>query len=198
MRIDELAKEIKSTKTDAQKMGIVKKHVVNSYCPIAKKYAVLRDMQEKSIIEENNGIKYIEMTLHRINFTLAIVILYTDLELLLKEDGTVDSFGSYDCIMENEIIPKIITIIGEVEYTELECINKAIIETFDMKNNSFKSFMSDTIQNFGIIVGVLADDGFGKLEEIVKDENKMKKFEKELSSFLDKYVSNNKLLKQKK
>lgn len=198
MRIDELAKEIQNTKTDAQKMGIVKKHVVNPYCPIAKKYAVLRDMQEKSIIEENNGIKYIEMTLHRINYTLAIVILYTDLELLLKEDGTVDSFGSYDCLMKSGIMGNLIALIGEVEYAELECINKAMLETFNIKNNSTKVFIADMIQNFGLIIGTLVNDEFGKFEEIIKDEDKVKLFKKEFISFLDKYVNNETIIKLKK
>ena len=123
MRIDELAKEITNAKTDAQKIGMVKKHLIKDYCPIGMKYAVLRDMQEKSVVEEENGIKYLEMTLHRINYTLAIVILYTDIELLLKEDGTVDTFGSYDALMSSQIMGHLINLIGEVEYAELECIN---------------------------------------------------------------------------
>lgn len=198
MRIDELAKEIASAKTESQKTGIVKKHVTKDYCPIGMKYAVLRDMQEKSVVEDNNGTKYLEMTLHRINYTLAIVILYTDLELLLKEDGTVDAFGSYDVLMSTQIMGYLLNLIGEVEYAELECINKSLMDTFDMKNNSFKSFMADIMQNMGVIIGTLANDGFGKFEEIVKDESKMKKFRKELDSFLNKYTDNGKVVKPKK
>lgn len=198
MRIDELAKEITSAKTESQKTGIVKKHVVKDYCPIGMKYAVLRDMQEKSVVEDNNGTKYLEMTLHRINYTLAIVILYTDLELLLKEDGTVDAFGSYDVLMSTQIMGYLLNIIGEVEYAELECINKSLMDTFDMKNNSFKSFMADIMQNMGVIIGTLANDGFSEFEKIVEDESKMKKFRKELDSFLNKYTDNGKVVKPKK
>ena len=198
MRIDELAKEIASAKTESQKTGIVKKHVTKDYCPIGMKYAVLRDMQEKSVVEDNNGTKYLEMTLHRINYTLAIVILYTDLELLLKEDGTVDAFGSYDVLMSTQIMGYLLNIIGEVEYAELECINKSLMDTFDMKNNSFKSFMADIMQNMGVIIGTLANDGFSEFEKIVEDESKMKKFRKELDSFLNKYTDNGKVVKPKK
>ena len=198
MRIDELAKEIASAKTESQKTGIIKKHVTKDYCPIGMKYAVLRDMQEKSVVEDNNGTKYLEMTLHRINYTLAIVILYTDLELLLKEDGTVDAFGSYDVLMSTQIMGYLLNIIGEVEYAELECINKSLMDTFDMKNNSFKSFMADIMQNMGVIIGTLANDGFSEFEKIVKDESKMKKFRKELDSFLNKYTDNGKVVKPKK
>ena len=198
MRIDELAKEIASAKTESQKTGIVKKHVTKDYCPIGMKYAVLRDMQEKSVVEDNNGTKYLEMTLHRINYTLAIVILYTDLELLLKEDGTVDAFGSYDVLMSTQIMGYLLNLIGEVEYAELECINKSLMDTFDMKNNSFKSFMADIMQNMGVIIGTLTNDGFGRFEEIVKDESKMKKFRKELDSFLNKYTDNGKVVQLKK
>lgn len=198
MRIDELAKEIASAKTESQKTGIIKKHVTKDYCPIGMKYAVLRDMQEKSVVEDNNGTKYLEMTLHRINYTLAIVILYTDLELLLNEDGTVDAFGSYDVLMSTQIMGYLLNIIGEVEYAELECINKSLMDTFDMKNNSFKSFMADIMQNMGVIIGTLANDGFSEFEKIVKDESKMKKFRKELDSFLNKYTDNGKVVKPKK
>ena len=72
------------------------------------------------------------------------------------------------------------------------------MDTFDMKNNSFKSFMADIMQNMGVIIGTLANDGFGKFEEIVKDESKMKKFRKELDSFLNKYTDNGKVVKSKK
>lgn len=57
-------------------------------------------MLDKTIVSGKNGIEYIDMFLSKINFTTAILLLYTKFNVSKNDDSETNAFQDYDLLIE--------------------------------------------------------------------------------------------------
>lgn len=127
-------------KAEAQ-VDFCRKHLRRTYAPITEKNAVLKRLVKACETTNANGIKYIDMVCNKMNFTHAVITLYTDLELA---DATATQIiDNYDAFQEFEIIDVFCDLIGEREVNELILINKNALDTWHEENSSTRAFVSD-------------------------------------------------------
>ena len=127
-------------KTEVQ-VDFCRKHLRRAYAPITEKNAVLKRLVKACETTNANGIKYIDMVCNKMNFTHAVITLYTDLELT---DATATQIiDNYDAFQEFEIIDVFCDLIGEREVNELILINKSALDTWHEENSSTRAIVSD-------------------------------------------------------
>ena len=158
--------------SDQLKEKYVKKHVLTTYSPILSKRNVLQLMTEKSVVD--GSVKYIDLTVSKLNLIMAILVLYTDIEPDKDEDGKPMTWASYDTLKYTGLLEKILECIGD-DIEELLSVQKDVLDTWHMKNASPEAYVANLVetasQRFGIVAGVV----MGKLTELLDDEIKMKK-----------------------
>ena len=169
---------------DQLKTKYVKEHVIKTYAPLISKMSILNIMNERSVVNEN--IKYIDLVVSKLNFVMAVLVLYTDIEPDKSEDGKPLTWNAYDALKSTGLIDKIVQIIGEEEMEELLSIQKNIMDTWHMKNKSTEAYITDLVEvaarKFSVIAGVSMD----KLSDVLSDEVKMKKVMSALGKVVDK------------
>ena len=186
---DDVMKKYHSYKNEELRKKYISGLVTHTYAPIGMKYAVLNSMVEKSTITEENGVKYLNMLLSKVNFTIAILILYTDIEFPLDESGKVKTFDSYDALIQTDIIDIIQEAIGDREFNELLSVNQTVLDTFHERNSTVKAYIGDIMMNSATIFGTLSNYGADKVAEIMKsmeDENKVIELQNKISEFVNK------------
>ena len=158
--------------SDQLKEKYVKKHVLTTYSSILSKRNVLQLMTEKSVVD--GSVKYIDLTVSKLNLIMAILVLYTDIEPDKDEDGKPMTWASYDALKSTGLLEKILECIGD-DIEELLSVQKDVLDTWHMKNVSPEAYIANLVetasQRFGIAAGVV----MGKLTELLDDEIKMKK-----------------------
>lgn len=158
--------------SDQLKEKYVKKHVLTTYSSILSKRNVLQLMTEKSVVD--GSVKYIDLTVSKLNLIMAILVLYTDIEPDKDEDGKPMTWASYDALKSTGLLEKILECIGD-DIEELLSVQKDVLDTWHMKNASPEAYVTNLVetasQRFGIAAGVV----MGKLTELLDDEIKMKK-----------------------
>ena len=82
----------------------INSHIITNYSSILNKVSVLNLMLEKSVVIDNVG-KYIDMVTSKINFVMAVLVLYTNIDISKKDitkevkKGIKGKFNNlYDCI----------------------------------------------------------------------------------------------------
>ena len=154
----------------------IKSHIKTIYAPILQKKLILEMMNEKSVVE--TPVKHIDMTVSKLNFVMAILVLYTDLEPNKQEneDGTTTplTWDTYDLLKSSGLYGKILDAIGE-DLNELVLINEQIIDSWQVANVSTEAYINNLVETasrrFGISIELLLD----KVTEIIEDEKKMNK-----------------------
>ena len=154
---------------DRKIKGIIKR----TYCPILEKKLILDLMLKKSINEE--GIKHIDLFVNRINFVAVIISLYTTLLPEKNEDGTPKTYEMYDLLVENDILNKILEIIGEKEITELTSINGVVMDNWYASNTSTEAYVSNLLETASRKFGVYIGAGLEKMADALGDEVKMQR-----------------------
>lgn len=161
----------KYTKANSEKAKeqMLRSHIKRTYCPILEKRTILQIMLDNSVVTTDTGVKYIDMTTSRINYTMALIALYTDLTIDKDPDRT-DKDGKpigrinecYDGLMESGLIGEICKIIGEIEITEFSAINSDIMQNFESSQGSTQALFSRlwavTSQKIGVAMGVVMEN----------------------------------------
>lgn len=140
-------------KEDLQK-DWCQKHLVKTYASIVAKNALLRSFIDASVKKNDKGIYYIDMVANKINFTYAIICLYTDLELDVvidkdkdgNETSRHDIITTYDLFQENEIIDVFCNLIGDREINELLMVNEKLLDTWHEEHSSTRAYVADMIE----------------------------------------------------
>lgn len=171
--------------TNAQlKDKYVKEHVVKTYAPLLSKMTILNLMNEKSVVDEN--VKYIDLVVSKLNFVMAILVLYTDIEPDKSDEDKPLTWDAYDTLKSTGLLDKIVQIIGEEEMEELLSVQKNIMDTWHMQNKSTEAYIANLVEiaarKFSVIAGVSMD----KLSDVLGDEEKMKKVMSLLNKGLNK------------
>ena len=155
----------------------IKEHVKTTYAPILQKKLILEMMHNKSVVE--TPVKHIDMTVSHLNVVMAILVLYTDIEPDKKEndDGTTTplTWDAYDALKSTGIYEKLLNAIGS-DLEELMLIQGQIMDTWVMENTSTQAYVNNVVENASSRFGVAIEIILNKLDEILEDEVKMKKF----------------------
>lgn len=174
-------------KPEAQK-DWCQKHLIKTYAPIGEKNAVLTRFVYGCVKVGDNGISYIDMIANKINFTWAIVCLYTDLQLdiaideVKDENGNVklddkgqpitkkrqDVIGLYDQFQQYDIISVFCDLIGEREINELILVNNRVLDTWHDEHSSSRAYISELVDK---AVRTFAETA-AVMKEIVPEEEK--------------------------
>lgn len=166
------------------KTKYVKEHVIKTYAPLLFKMSILNIMNERSVVNESP--KYIDLVVSKLNFVMAVLVLYTDIEPDKSEDGKPMTWTAYDALKSTGILDRIVAVIGEDEMNELLSVQKNVMDTWHMKHKSAEAYVMDMVEaaarKFSVIAGVSMD----KLSDVLSDEDKMKKVMGVLGKVVDK------------
>lgn len=158
-------------------------HITKTYAPLLIKKEVLTLMCEKSVVESKT--KYIDMTINKLNFIMAILSIYTDIEIEKNEEGKPLSWEAYDELKSTGALDTIISAIGS-DIEELITVQKEVLDTWHIKNDSTEAYITQLIEFASRKLGVYAGVGMEKLAEILNDETKIKEVMEIISNFLKK------------
>lgn len=137
MTILEFVEKCEKVTSDKATEKMVEQHVVRTYAPIAEKRYVLQEMLNGAVVnDEATGINYVDMFLSRVNYTLALIALYTDLKIDVDEKGIGLTMDDYDAVVSYGLIELICQKIGEREVKELSDINACLMENFEKENST--------------------------------------------------------------
>ena len=152
--LSEFVKKYKDA-TDAGKVKLLKGIIKTDYCPVVTKKIMLQEALNKSVVAKDN-IVYIDSFVSKINFSITLMLLYTTIEFDKKEDGKVDTFGSYDILTKNGILDAVCAVIGEHELNEIGSVNSSIMDNFYTENTSTQAVLIRQIKTIiSSIVGVV-------------------------------------------
>lgn len=148
MTIIEFCEKYKNMNSDKAKEQMVTAHVKRKYCPILEKRLILQMMIDNSVMTSDSGIKFIDMMTSKINYTLALIALYTDLiidkkEVNGKEVG--ENYECYDALIESNAIGAVCEEIGEAEIKEFSSVNATLIDNFERSEGSFEAYMGRVV-----------------------------------------------------
>lgn len=166
------------------KMDLLSLIIKRTYTPVLEKRVILQKMLDQSVVEQENGVRYIDMLVSRINYTMALIILYTNLEIDLK-DGKGRTEDMYDSLVKNNIVSDICEYIGTQEMAELNSVNKSIIDTFYNQYGSTEAFIGNAIANIGQKIGVASGWVIQQIDEIINDENKFSNISSKIQEVLN-------------
>lgn len=169
--VSQFVKEYKEIPNEGQKKAYIKKHVIRTYCPLLDKINMLKVMNDKSVVNDENG-KYIDMTVSKLNTVISILVLYTDVRPDKDENEKNLSWQTYDLLKSTKILERILEIIGE-DINELMLVQKDVMDTWYTKNASTEAVIRDivdkAIEKFGVVAGV----GIQELSSVLDDDKKL-------------------------
>lgn len=169
---------------DQLKDKYVKEHVKVTYAPILKKKIILEAMNDKSVVEGSTG-KYIDLITSKLNLTMAVLILYTDIEPDKNEEGQPLVCESYDILQSTGLIGKILNTIGS-DIEELMSIQSQVMDTWYAQHTSTEAYIANIVEVASHKLGVYAGAGMDKLADALGDEKKMNKIVTALDKVLKK------------
>lgn len=152
MTIMEFCEKYKNMNSDKAKGQMVDSHIKRKYCPVIEKMTILQMMLDNSVRESENGIKYIDMMTSKINYTLAMVALYTDLTVDKKEVNGKEvgaNFEDYDALIETGLVGVICAAIGEEEMKEFSTVNSMLIGNFERSEGSLEAYVGRVVGSVG-------------------------------------------------
>lgn len=158
-------------KNDTVKTGQVHSIIRRTYCPLLEKKLILEMMAEKSAVMD--PVPYIDMVLSKLNLTMAILALYTYLEVDKDENGVPKTFEAYDLLIQYDLLNAICNEIGEREINELLSVQEAVLDTWHTKNTSTEAYISGLVEKASEKIGVVAGAGAQQLAEVFEDETKI-------------------------
>lgn len=178
--INEFVKKFNLNQTTIEyKTQLARSIITTKYVPILDKKIYLQVMLDNSI-NEYNGKKYIDMFVNKINFTTAVLSMYTCLDISNKGDKDA-AFKNYDLLAKHDLINVIFNEIPESEMSTLLSINEQLIDTFNNKNNSIESYLDGLVKNFSVMFGTITDGSLKVLINLLSDEKKLDSLMNKLS-----------------
>ena len=183
--ISKFAEGYKKLTSEQLKDRYIKEHIKTTYAPILEKKLILEMMNSKAVVEA--PIKYIDMTVSKLNVVMAILVLYTDIEPDKKEneDGTTTplTWEAYDTLKSTGLYEKLLNAIGE-DLNELMSVQDQILSSWSMANTSTEAYVNNTINTASRRFGIAGELILDKLTEVLDDEVKMTK----VTSMLEKMI----------
>lgn len=163
MLVSEFVQGFNNLKKPELQKDFCQKHLTKTYASIVQKNALLKRFVDGCVITSDSGIQYVDMVANKMNFTWAIICLYTDLQLdtvldeVKDKDGNVvldnegkpvtkprhDTIGLYDQFQQYGIIDVFCELVGEREINELILVNKEALDTWHEEHSSARAFISD-------------------------------------------------------
>lgn len=160
--------------------------IYRKYAPVLEKKVVLQTLLNKSIIKNEYDVDYLDLFLSRINTTIAILLLYTNLDIKKNDQSEENAFDDYDLLKENGLFDKICECIGETEMTELGTINGLIIDTYLTQKHDPKYFISSNIARVSKIITPAVKSGLEQIANVLKDNENMDKVSNRIINIFDK------------
>lgn len=160
--------------------------IYRKYAPVLEKKVVLQTLLNKSIIKNEYDVDYLDLFLSRINTTIAILLLYTNLDIKKNDQSEENAFDDYDLLKENGLFDKICECIGETEMTELGTINGLIIDTYLTQKHDPKYFISSNIARVSKIIAPAIKSGLEQVANVLKDNEKLDKVSNRIINIFDK------------
>ena len=148
MTILEFVDKYNGLTSEQLRNGLIESHIKRKYCPVLEKKTILQMMLDGAVVISETGIQYIDMVTSRINYTMALVILYTDLSVDKDKDNKGRTYDSYDALVSSGIVTKLCEFIGIDEIKEFSSINTMLIENFDKSQGSLEAFCASVVKKF--------------------------------------------------
>lgn len=187
--ISQFVKEYKEITNEGQKKAYIKKHVIRTYCPLLDKMNMLKVMNEKSVVNNENG-KYIDMTVSKLNTVISILVLYTDVRPDKDKNEKNLSWQTYDLLKSTKLLERILETIGD-DINELMLVQKDVMDTWYTKNASTEAVIRDivdkAIEKFGVVAGI----GMQELSAVLDDKEKTIFIINKLNQLLNKNKTTN-------
>lgn len=165
--VNEFIKKYTSLSGEQAKLGVVKGIMKRTYCPILEKKILIELMVEKSKGEGKTA--YIDMVLAKVNFYMAIIGLYTNLEIEKDDKGVPKTFEAYDELTKADAFNAILNELGEKELGELMSVNDAALNTWHTKNTSTAAFISDLVEKVSMIFSAGLGKELGSITEMFNE-----------------------------
>lgn len=174
--VSKFVEDYKSLSNEQLRDKYIKSHIKTTYAPILQKKLILEMMNEKAVIE--TPVKHIDMTVSKLNFIMAILVLYTDIEpdKQINEDGTTTplTWDTYDLLKSSGLYGKILDAIGE-DLNELVLVNEQIIDSWQVANVSTEAYINNLVETASRRFGISIELLLGEVTKIIEDEKKMNK-----------------------
>ena len=169
MTVKELVEKYSVLQNATLKDKLVESILSNVYVPVLTKRLVLENMLLKSIVEDKNGTRYIDMFVNKINFICVVLALYTKLDLKNNEENSV--YDNYDLLVSNGLLEEIMKKINQDEINRLLSINEQIIDTFYNKEKTTEAYINKAITQFATVFGSMCNSGLEYFSQLVKEED---------------------------
>ena len=171
--VKEFVDNYKKLTLDTLKDNYIKSIIYRAYVPVLEKKLFLQVMFDNSLIGEESN-RYVDAFLNQINTTIAILQLYTDLDMRKNEgDKSSKTFEIYDMLASNDLLNLIFNEIPSSELKSILAINEQISETFYNQNNSTEAFLAKLVDRFSNTFGAITNGSIVALLEVLNDEEKM-------------------------
>ena len=171
--VKEFVDNYKKLTLDTLKDNYIKSIIYRTYVPVLEKKLFLQVMFDNSLIGEEPN-RYVDTFLNQINTTIAILQLYTDLDMRKNEgDKSSKTFEIYDMLASNDLLNLIFNEIPSNELKSILAINEQISETFYNQNNSTEAFLTKLVDRFSNTFGAITNGSIDALLEVLNDEEKI-------------------------
>ena len=114
MTVEEFVEEYKKSKNQKELLSSI---IATKYVPIGVKQIAMQSTLDKCIQSGENGVVFVNEFVANINFALAIITIYTNLDI---KNSDIDLYNIYDLLQENDLIYKLKGMIGVYEIAELQ------------------------------------------------------------------------------
>lgn len=150
MTVLEFIDKYNKANSDKVKEQMLRSHIKRTYCPVLEKKYVLSMFIDGCVIDG-----YIDMVYSKINYTIALIKLYTDLDIDRDSEDKSMNVEIYDSLVQNCLVEKICEIIGIEEVKELSGINALLIQDYNEKNISLSSMIRNLMKDVENVAIVL-------------------------------------------
>ena len=110
--VSQFVKEYSEITNEGQRKQYLKKHITRTYCPLFEKMNMLKIMNDKAVVDNEDTEKYINMTVSKLNTMIAVLILYTDIKVEKDEENKPKTWECYDLLESSGLFSKILEFIG--------------------------------------------------------------------------------------
>jgi hypothetical protein len=153
----------------ANKTKLVKEILTRTYVSVIEKYQILEIMHNNSIVTQPNGIEYINTFTARMNFTSALLLLYTKLDHERDSNNVPKAHESYDMLKASGALDAILTEIGDSEINELVSVNDCITNNF-YNQHTTEAFIAKQVDRLSLVLGAVIKSGIENLLESINNQ----------------------------
>lgn len=142
MTVLEFIDKYNKANSDKVKEQMLRSHIKRTYSPVLEKKYVLSMFIDGCVVDG-----YIDMVYSKINYTIALIKLYTDLDIDRDSNDKPMNVEIYDSLISNNLVEKICECIGDNEIKELSSMNMLLIQDYNERNTSITSIIKEFIES---------------------------------------------------